>query len=196
MVGLPASLTVTLKPAEAALLLASVALHETDVVPIGKSLPERGVQTTLTGLLTLFTSDGAATLKDTALDEPVVESVTLESGPKRGAVVSTTITLKESVVIKGSVLSLQVTAVEPIAKREFGAGEHVEPAGSAKLTFAPPELDASAVMSPLLSQCIADADGVRTRAKTMMKRRRCKLRPLGQEERERSRDEQTQPDDS
>ena len=62
IVGFPVSVTTTLKPADEALLRASVAVQETGVVPIEKDVPEAGLQSTPTGSLTPLTSDGAVTL--------------------------------------------------------------------------------------------------------------------------------------
>jgi hypothetical protein len=63
IVGLPVSVTTTLKPVgEEALPRTSVAVHETGVVPIEKEVPEAGLQTTPTGSLTPLTSGGAVTL--------------------------------------------------------------------------------------------------------------------------------------
>ena len=166
----------TLKPAEEALPRASVAVHETGVVPTGNALPELGVQATTTGSLTPLTSGGAKMLKKTFADEVVVDQGTSGNGPNGGAVVSSTITLNESTSIEGSLSSVQVTRVEPIGKREFGAGLHVLPAATGKSTFAPAGLVASALMLGLASQCIAEADGVRTSATTTMTRARRKAR--------------------
>ena len=62
IVGFPVSVTTTLKPADEALLRASVAVQETGVVPIEKDVPEAGMQLTPTGSLTPLASDGAVTL--------------------------------------------------------------------------------------------------------------------------------------
>src|SRR6266480_1135896 len=113
-------------------------------------------------------------LKTTFAVEVVVDARTSASGPKSGAVLSSTITLNELTTIEGSVLSAHVTRVAPIGKREFGAGLHVVPAATVKSTFAPPGLVASALMLGLSSQCIAEADGVSKSAMTTMKRARRK----------------------
>jgi hypothetical protein len=160
----------TLKPAEEELPRVSVAVQETPVVPIGNELPELGVQATMTGSLTPLTSGGAKMLKETFAVEAVVDEVTSGNGPNSGAVVSSTITLNELTSIEGSLSAVHVTWVEPIGKREFGAGLHVLPAATGKSTFAPAGLVASALMLGLANQRIAEADGVSTSAKTTMKR--------------------------
>ena len=174
--GLPVSLTTTLKPAGEELPRSSVAVHDTGVVPIENELPEAGVQATTTGSLTLLTSLGVEMLKFTLVDDVAVEPGTSGRGPNAGGVVSATMTLKESTTVE-SLLSVQVTGVVAIGKREFGAGSQVESAGGMKFTLAPPELVASAVMSLLKDQCIADADGINTSARTTMRRSRRKAKP-------------------
>jgi hypothetical protein len=170
--------TTTLKPADEKLPRASVAVHDTGVVPIENELPELGVQATTTGSLTPLTSGGAEMLKTTfTVEELAVDPRTSVSGPNPGAVVSSTITLKESTSIEGSLSSVHVTRVAPIGNREFGAGLHVVPAATGKFTFAPAELVASALMLGLASQCMAEAAGVSTSAKTTVKRARRKANP-------------------
>jgi hypothetical protein len=97
---------------------------------------------------------------------------------KEGGVVSTTITLKKSTTIEGSLSFVHVTAVEPSGKSEFGAGSQVAPKGAVKATFAPPGPVASCVMSLLVSQRIADADGVRVSPRKRMKTSRRTLTHL------------------
>ncbi len=173
--GSPVSVTTTLKPAGEEFPRSSVAVHETGVVPIGNGLPELGVQATTTGSLTPLTSGGAEMLKTTlTVEELAVDARTSVSGPNCGAVVSSTITLNESTSIEES--SVHVTRVEPIGKSEFGAGLHVVPGATAKSTFAPAELVASFLMLGFASQCIAEADGVSTSAKTTVKRARRKAK--------------------
>jgi len=161
-----------LKPADEKLPRLSVAVHDTGVVPIGNELPELGVQATTTGSLTPLASGGAEMLKKTFAVEVAVDAETSVSGPKAGAVVSSTITLNESTSIEGSLSSVHLTRVAPIGKREFGAGLHVVPGATAKSTFAPAELVASALTLGLASHCIGEADGVSTSAKTTVKRTR------------------------
>src|SRR5205823_5367840 len=92
--GATVSWTVTEKSVDEWLLFPSVAVHVTGVVPIGKALPDAGVQTTSTGSLTPLTSDGAGTLKVTFFDEVDVESGTSGNGPNAGGIVSWIVTLK------------------------------------------------------------------------------------------------------
>jgi len=119
----------------------------------------------------------ADSLKSWTVDAKTIDPTTFDlsvKNPNGGAVVSSTITLNELTSIEGSLSSVHVTCVEPIGKREFGAGLHVLPAATGKSTFAPAGLVASCVMSLLFSQRIAEADGVSTSATTMMKRARRK----------------------
>src|SRR5256885_15083559 len=124
--------------------MASVAVQETGVVPTGNELPELGVQATTTGSLTPLTSGGAGMLKTTLAVEVVVDARTSASGPKSGGVVSTTVTFNRATTFVGSVTSVHVTWVVPIGKREPGAGSHVVPEATLKVTIAPPGPVASA----------------------------------------------------
>ena len=133
-----------MKPADEKLPRLSVAVHDTGVVPIGNELPELGVQATTTGSLTPLTSGGAEMVNATFAVEAVVDAETSVSGPKAGAVVSTTVTLNLLTMFEGSLSSVHVTWVVPIGKREVGAGSQVVPVATAKSTFAPAEPVASA----------------------------------------------------
>ena len=114
-------------------------------------------------------SDAVGGTYETVAELVEVDPVVLVADEvKEGGVVSTTITLKESTT-SDVTSSVHVTGVMPIGKREFGAGLHVAPAGAVKSTFAPPGPVASRVMSLLVSQCIADADGVSVSARKRMK---------------------------
>jgi hypothetical protein len=139
--------------------------------------PEAGKQVTETDPSTMSLAVGVANV--TVAPAGLVASIEMgPGGPVRvGAVVSTTVTMKEFTTIEGSLSSVQVTGVvASSAKWEPGAGSHVVPGSTSKLTFAPVPSVASAIMAPLLSQCIAEADGVRTSASTMRKSNRRKVR--------------------
>src|SRR5437899_2481647 len=128
----------------------------------------------LTATLPSTRSDAVGATYDTFAEPVDVDPVVpVADEVKEGGVVSTTITLKESTTISGSLLSVHVTVVEPSGNNEFGAGSQVAPEGAVKFTFAPPGPVASCVMSLLVSECIADADGVSMSARKTMKTSRC-----------------------
>jgi hypothetical protein len=132
----------------------------------------------LTVTLPSTRSEAVGATYDTVAEPVDVDPVVpVAAEVKEGGVVSTTITLKESTTIEGSLSSVHVTSVEPSGKSEFGAWSQVAPEGAVKSTFAPPGPVASCVMS-LLSQCMADAEGVSVSARKRMKTSRRTLTPL------------------
>ena len=114
--------TVTVKLQVAVLPEASVAVQVTVVTPVGKQLPEGGVQTTVTPgqlseavVVKFVTVQGSLTLADTA--------VMFAGQVMTGGCVSCTVMVKEQVSGPAKLFDLQVTVVVPTGKNEPEAGE-------------------------------------------------------------------------
>ena len=119
------SKTVTVKPQVAVLPEASVAVHVTAVVPIGKHDPDAGLQTKVTpGQLSLTVRSGKLTTWQGA-DMHVfwlVTAVTFAGQVIDGGWVSLTVTVNEQL---GPAVVLQVTVVTPTEKTEPETGVQV-----------------------------------------------------------------------
>ena len=113
--------TVTVKEQLAVLLEASVAVHETVVVPTTKQVPEGGTQLTVTpGQLSLAGTEKLSTVH-IALPDGVL-MLRPAGHVMVGACVSLTVTLKVQV---GPTELVQVTVVAPTGKNDPDAGAHV-----------------------------------------------------------------------
>ena len=143
--GASTSVTVTVKVEDELLPEASVAVQVTVLTPMAKSLPEAGVQTTVTpGQLSL----AAGAVKETVAVALPASVLTLMSAflPMTGASVSFTVTVKVEVeVLPEASVAVEVTVVTPIGKvlPEAGLdttltpGQLSDAAGAAKVTTAP-----------------------------------------------------------
>jgi hypothetical protein len=114
--------TVTSKPPDDALPLASVAVQVTRVVPTGKAEPEAGAQPTATG--PSWTSAAVGSVQLTVAPEPVVVADWSPGTPLScGPVVSTTVTTKPAEPVRPAPsVALQVTVVGPSGSRVPDAG--------------------------------------------------------------------------
>jgi hypothetical protein len=131
------SLTVTVNEHMAVLPLASVAVQETVVVPIGKNEPDAGEQTTAVLPEQLSAVVGVAKLTFAPHCPASFETVTFEGHVIDGAWVSLTVTVKVQVVVLSSEsLAVHVTVVVPTAKVEPDAGEQTTVVSPPQLSVA------------------------------------------------------------
>jgi hypothetical protein len=122
--GAVVSRTVTLNEADPLLLLASVAAHVTDVVPMTNVLPDAGAHVAARLPETMSIAD--AEKVTAAPDEPVASAVIGPGTVTTGFVVSPTVTVNEAEpVLPAPSMAVQVTVVAPMANVEPDAGAHV-----------------------------------------------------------------------
>jgi hypothetical protein len=126
--GAVVSPTVTVNVPEAVFAAASVALHETVVVPIGKVDPDSGVQTTAT--CPSIASRAEAVKVALAPAALVASTATFAGRISTGAVPSATVTVKvPEVAFPAASVAVQLTVVVPIGKVEPDAGVQIAATG-------------------------------------------------------------------
>src|SRR5215203_4086443 len=125
LVGAVVSTTVTVNVSLPVLLESSVALQVTVVGPSGKVSPDSGSQVTFKVLSTASVAPGVSKLTAAPLG-PVASSVTSSTGSTTGAVVSSTVTVKEPLPTLPAVsVAVHSTTVSPKRKTEPEAGSQV-----------------------------------------------------------------------